>query len=82
MEGTRNSRVNPLPLSLSVGSWVMCPAHRVTKRNKGVKYHKNRSKGSGDMERTRNSKVNPLTLTLRLGSWVMYSAHRLTEGKI
>ena len=28
-----------------------------------MKFHENRSKGSGDMERTRNSRVNPLTLT-------------------
>ena len=28
MERTRNSRVNPLTLSL--GSWVMCSAHRRT----------------------------------------------------
>ena len=31
MVRTRNSRVNPLTLSL--GSWVMCSAHRLTKRN-------------------------------------------------
>ena len=28
-----------------------------------MRYHENRSKGSGDMEQTRNSRVNPLTLT-------------------
>ena len=28
-----------------------------------MKYHENRSKGSGNMERTLNSRVNPLTLT-------------------
>ena len=31
MERTQNSRVNPLTLSL--GSWVMCSAHCLTKRN-------------------------------------------------
>ena len=29
----KNSRVNPLTLTLSLGSWVMCSAHRLTKRN-------------------------------------------------
>ena len=33
-----------------------------------MKYHENRSKGSGDIERTRNSWVNPLTLTCELKS--------------
>ena len=66
MEGTQNSRVNPLTLTLSLGSWVMCSVHRLTKRNIWVKYHENRSKDSGDMERTRNSRVNLLTLTLTL----------------
>ena len=33
MEQTRNSRVNPLTLTLSLGSWVMCSAHPFTKRN-------------------------------------------------
>ena len=33
-----------------------------------MKYHENRSKGSGDMEQTRNSWVNPLTLTCDLES--------------
>ena len=31
MERAQNSRVNPLTLSL--GSWVMCSAHRLTERN-------------------------------------------------
>ena len=39
MEWTQNSRVNPLTLSL--GSWDMSSAHRHTKRNIWVKYHKN-----------------------------------------
>ena len=33
MERTQNSRVNPVTLPLSLGSWVMCPVHRLTKRN-------------------------------------------------
>ena len=84
MERTRNSRVNILTLSL--GGWVICFVHRLTKRNIRVKYYENRSKGSGDMEQKRNSRVNPLTLTvtltLSLGSWVMCSAHRLTKRNI
>ena len=40
----------------------MCSAHCLTKRNISVKFHENRSRGSGDMKRTRNSRVNPLTL--------------------
>ena len=47
-----------------------------------MKYHENRSKGSGDMEWTRHSRVNPLTLTLNLGSLVMCSALRLTKRNI
>ena len=38
MERTRNSRVNPLTLTcdltLSLGSWVLVSADRLTKRNK------------------------------------------------
>ena len=45
MEHTRNSRVNPLTLTLNLVSWVMCYAEE--------HFNKNRSKGSGDMERTR-----------------------------
>ena len=30
----------------------MCFAHRLTQRNISVKFHENRSKGSGDIERT------------------------------
>ena len=52
MERTRNSRVNPMTLSSSLGSWVMCSAHNLTKRNIRVKFHENRSKGSGALERT------------------------------
>ena len=52
MEQTINSRVNPLTLTFSLGSWVMCSAHCLTKRNILVKFNENRSKGSGDMERT------------------------------
>ena len=33
-----------------------------------MKFHENRSKGSGDMERTHISKVNLLTLTCDLES--------------
>ena len=33
-----------------------------------MKYHKNRSKGSGNKKRTQNSRVNPLTLTCDLES--------------
>ena len=47
---TRNSRVNPMTLSL--GSWVMSSAHCLTERNILVKFNENHSKGSGDMERT------------------------------
>ena len=51
MERTRKSRVNPLTLTcdlvFSLGSWVICSAHRLTKRNIQVKYQTNRSKGSG-----------------------------------
>ena len=50
MEQTRNSRVNPLTLSL--GSWVMRSAHRLTKRKIWVKFHENLSMGLGDMEQT------------------------------
>ena len=32
-ERTRNSRVNPLTLTLNLGSWVMCSANRLTERN-------------------------------------------------
>ena len=42
----------------------MCSLHCLTKRNIRVKYHENRSKGSGDMKQTPNSKVNPLTCDL------------------
>ena len=56
LERTQNSKVNPLTLSL--GSLVMCSAHRLTERNFWVKFNENRLKGSGDMERTRNSRVN------------------------
>ena len=47
-----------------------------------MKFHENRSNGSGDMEHPQNSRVNPLTLTLSLGSWVMCSAHRLAKRNI
>ena len=53
IEQTRNSRINPLTLTLSLNSWVMFCAHRLTKRNICVKFHENRSKGSGYMVRTR-----------------------------
>ena len=36
----------------------MCSAHHLTKRNKKVKYNKNRSKASEDIEQTPNSRVN------------------------
>ena len=77
---TRNLRVNLLTLTLSLGSWVTCSAHHLTKRNIQVNFHENRSKGSGDMERTQKSKVNPLTWNL--GRWTMCSAHRLTKWNI
>ena len=54
------------PMTLSLGSWVMCSAHHLTKRNIQVKFHEIRSKGSGDMEWTQNSRVSPLTLTCDL----------------
>ena len=57
-----------MTLTLSLGSWVMCSAHRLTERNIWVKLNENRPKGTGNMERTRNSKVNPLTLTCDLES--------------
>ena len=53
-------------LTVNLGSWVICSAHGLTKRNILVKFHGNRSKGSGDKERTLISKVNPLTLTCDL----------------
>ena len=53
MEQTQNSRVDLLTLNFGLGSWVMCSAHRLTKRNILVKFHENQSKGSGDMEQTR-----------------------------
>ena len=55
-----------MTLTLSLCSRVIGSAHYLTKRNIWVKLHKNRLKGSGDMEPTRNSKVNPLTLTCDL----------------
>ena len=67
-------------MTLSLGSWVICSAHRLTERNIWVKFNENQFKGSGDMEMTRYSRVNPLTLSL--SSWVMGSAHRLTERNI
>ena len=79
MEQTRSSRVIN-PLTLSLGSWVMCSAHRLTKRKIWVKFHENLSMGLGDMERTLNSRVNALTLSL--GSWVICSAHRLPKRNI
>ena len=35
IEQTKHSRVNPLTVSLgfSLGSWVMCSAHRLTEKN-------------------------------------------------
>ena len=56
-------------MTLSLGSWVMCSAHRLTERNIWVMFNENRPKGFGGMERTRNSSVNHLTLNL--GTWVM-----------
>ena len=50
MERTRNSRVNPLTLSL--GSWVICFAHRLTKSKIWAKFHENLSMALGDVERT------------------------------
>ena len=51
-----------------------------------MKFHENRSKGSGDIEQTQNSSVNRLTLTcnltLSLDNWVMCSAHRRTKRKL
>ena len=42
-----------------------------------MKFHENRSKGSGDMERTQNSIVNPLTLTSDLDLESRYLGHVL-----
>ena len=50
MERTQNSRVNPLTLSL--GSWVMCSAHCLTEKNICVKINENCTKDSEDMEWT------------------------------
>ena len=70
MEGTQNSKVNFMNLSvtltLSMHSGVMVSAYRLAKRNIRVKINKSRSKGSGDMEQARNSKVNSLTLKFDL----------------
>ena len=56
-----------MTLTLTLGSWVMCSAHRLTERNIWVKFNENRPKKcSGDMEQTRNARVNPLTLTCDL----------------
>ena len=41
----------------------MCSAHTPTKKNIGVKFHDNQSRGSGGMQQRQNSRVNPLTLT-------------------
>ena len=58
---TRNSRVNPLTLSLC--SWVMGSTHCLTEKNIWVTFNENLPKGSGDMEQTQNLRVNHLTLT-------------------
>ena len=52
MEWTQISRVNPMTLicDLSLGSWVMCSAHRLTERNILVKCSENHPRASGDME--------------------------------
>ena len=47
-----------------------------------MKFNKNCTKGSGDMEWTQISSVNSMTLTVSLGSWVICSAHHLTERNI
>ena len=41
-----------MTVTLSLGSWVMCSAHPLTKKNIWVKSNENRSKGLGDLERT------------------------------
>ena len=51
-------------MTLGLGSWIMCSAHRLTERSIWVKFNENRPEGSGDMERTRNARVNPLTCDL------------------
>ena len=40
----------PVTLTLSLGGWVMCSAHRLTERNIWVRLNENCPKGSGDME--------------------------------
>ena len=55
-------------MTLSLGSWAMCSAHRLTERNIWVKFNENHPKVSGDMQRTQNSRVNHLTLTCDLDS--------------
>ena len=50
-------------MTLSLGSWFMSLAHRLTEMNIWVKFNKNQPKGSGDMEKTRNSRVKPLIVT-------------------
>ena len=41
-------------LTLSLRSWVICSAHRLTEKNIRVKFNENRSKGSGDIQWTQN----------------------------
>ena len=53
-------------MTLSLGSLVMCSAHRPTERNIWGKFTENRPKGSGDMEQTQIRRVNPLTFTCDL----------------
>ena len=74
-----NSWPLTVTLTLSRHAWVMSSADRLTKANIWPKFHKNLSKGSGDMERTRKGRM---TLTLSLHRWVIGSTHHLTKANI
>ena len=69
-------------LTLSRHAWVLGSAHRLNKANIWPKFHKNLSKGSGDMKRTRDRWPSIVTLTLTLHRWVLGSTHHLTKANI
>ena len=67
MEGTPNSTVKPMTLTLSLHSRVIGSAHQLTERNIGVMFNENLTNSLGYMERTQNSRVNPMILKCDLG---------------
>ena len=56
-------------MTLSLSSWVLGSAHRLTERNIWVKFNENSSKSSGDMEQTWNGTINLMTMKCDIDPW-------------